>query len=307
MLHVDNTKLSALSVKQLSLQVGGKKILDDVSFEIMAQKKVAVVGLNGAGKSSLIRLLIGELLPSQGKIGFQLFSPTKLDFKKQLGYQASGMLSLDNFSAREYLQMCCLLKNTHHSQIQSQLELVITQWGLSDIINQSMQNLSQGNLQKVMIAQAFLGQPQIIILDEPTQALDPIEQQRFIDNLAGLSHCQICLFSSHHINEAVETADEVLMLHQGKSVALLDLKATNEFWLVSQLTEQQIVELADQPLSIELSYHKVKFLYRLKNISYDEQQTLVDVLVKKDPCLINLGSANQVLMPLFSLLANGRL
>lgn len=297
----------ALSVKRLKLEIGDKKLIDDISFSVPTQKKVAIVGLNGAGKSSLIRLLIGEFFPDSGNIHFQQLTPSDLEFKKQSGYQASAMQPIDNFSAKEYLQMCCLLKNINVSQITQAIEIIVTKWCLGDILNKPMQKLSQGNLQKLMIAQAFLGEPQFILLDEPTQALDPIEQKRFIDNLTSLTNYQVCLFSSHHINEAVEAADYVLMLHQGKLVALVDLNINNEYWLVSKLTSQQIVLLSGSELSIGVSYQNKNNLYQLKNISSDKYQVLLDILFKEDLSLIDLGSASEALMPLFSLLANERL
>jgi len=145
----------------------------------------------------LIKLLIGEYQKQKGDIFYfdstdsaaelKGCDPCDLNFKSHLGYQASDMQALDNLTSLEYLQLCCELKNLPPNILNEQIKLVVKQWHLFEIIDKPMQQLSQGNLQKLAIAQAFLAQPDFIILDEPTQALDPLEQKRFIDNLNHLN------------------------------------------------------------------------------------------------------------------------
>ena len=197
----------SLTVNHLSFSLGDKKLIDDVSFSLPVAKKVALVGLNGAGKSSLIKLLVGEYPTQQNQITFSSkknkrtnYHSCELAFKKIMGYQASTMLALENITAKEYLELCCLLKNIKPSDSVKRIGMTVDEWKLVSIINRPMHQLSQGNLQKLAIAQAFLSQPEFIFLDEPTQALDPLEQKRFIDNLNKLSNHQLCLFSSHHIS-----------------------------------------------------------------------------------------------------------
>jgi len=170
-----------------------------------------------------------------------------------------------------------------------------------------MEQLSQGNLQKLSIAQAFLGTPDTIILDEPTQALDPIEQQRFIDNLLKLKEFQLCLFSSHHVSETVAAADLVLMLHHGKLVALLDLQANDEYWLMSTLSLNELrtqINAMAAGITLSLIYQQRDNLFRLQGLNPEIWARLVRQLAEKDNRLVGLGSASQSLMPLFSLLAN---
>jgi len=167
-----------------------------------------------------------------------------------------------------------------------------------------MDSLSQGNLQKLAIAQAFLSQPPFLFLDEPTQALDPLEQKRFIDNLNKLNFHQLCLFSSHHINEAVESADLVLMLHKGRLIALLDIEANDEFWFISHFGLERLKPTLAEGQSIELVSNKKRKLFRLKGGSETLWKKTSNKLKLADPNFKNLGNAAQSLMPLFAELAN---
>jgi len=311
----------ALTVSQLCLSIGNKIIADKISFSIPSKTKVALVGLNGAGKSSLIKLLIGELKADEGDIRFQpelvegggngKFTPDSRSFKAKLGYQASNMLALGAVTAYEYLRLCCQLKGMLKSSVENQIAKVVEQWQLSEIISRPLTQLSQGNLQKLMIAQAFINQAEFIFLDEPTQALDPVEQQRFVDNLCELDDFQICLFSSHHISEAVATANLVLILHCGQLVALLNLDSENEYWLMTNLSQEKLESVISsfkhQMVSIELCYQNKNNLFCIRNLSAEIWKKLLQELAPIDQSLNGLGRASHAMMPLFAILANEQL
>lgn len=303
-------------VDNLCLTIGNRKIIEDLSFDIPKGKKVAILGLNGAGKSSLIRLIVGELKPQQGLIEFQNLSPTELSYKNKLGYQASNMQAIPSLSVIEYLELCCQLKEALANCSQGACCEIIKQWQLENIATSFMAKLSVGNLQKLSIAQAFLGSPELIVLDEPTATLDPVERKRFVKNLTQLKEGSTCIFSSHHLDEAVAVADIVLMLHQGKLVAKLDLAEQEEFWLVSYLSVQEVEEVvrsirsAGKPFenfSIAVIFQQNKTLLRIHGIAQDDWQIIIEALLQKDSCLVDLGRSTEALMPLFELLAQGEL
>lgn len=299
--------MSLLTVKNLSLIAANKKRLDNVSFQIAkpanTAKKVALVGLNGAGKSTLIELLTGQLQPSHGEIYFSSLAPCQPAFKNQLGFQAAAASAIPGVTVAEYFHLCCQLKSSLQKNAKTLIQKIVKDWQLENILSRPMHKLSQGNLQKVRVAQAFLGLPRIIILDEPTQAFDPIEQQRFHNNLAQLDSQQCCLFSSHHISETVETADQVLLLHHGQFIALLDLKQPNEFWFVTQLEPGKIkMHLSAEHL--EKCFSRKNNLYKITKLDGSGYTELMQKLFVEDSNLLQLDNAKQALMPLFSLLAN---
>ncbi|MCW8997128.1 MAG: ABC transporter ATP-binding protein, partial [Kangiellaceae bacterium] len=226
---------ASLTLRQVSFKQAKRQTIFPTSITLPYGTRVAIVGLNGAGKTTLLKLIVGELKLTSGKIEYSNGrSLSQLIGTAQLGYQAADMDALSELTANEYLQLCCTLKNYSPTKMKHKISCVNEQWDLEKILGMPVKKLSQGNLRKLSIAQAFLGEPDFIILDEPTQALDPIEQERFITNLLGLEHHHLCLFSSHHISEAVRTAESVIMMHQGAVVACLELSNTRNFWIVSQ-------------------------------------------------------------------------
>lgn len=285
----------ALKVENVSYYQASQCILDNVSFEVDKPQKVALVGLNGAGKSSLIQLLVNELQTQDGQIHFAGQAPTTQMVKNLLGYQAATMSAISSLTGAEYLNFCCLLKHRLHHQAQSWIEQLIEQWGLHSCLHVPTKNLSQGNLQKLNIAQAFLGNPNYIVLDEPSQNLDPVEQERFTSNLMQLPESVLCLFSSHHISEMVTIADQVLLLDKGRLIAQLQLKDLAQYWLVS---EKEIVVPGEPDIQLIFSGKK-SLLYRATGI--ENAETMAAALTEQVDIL---GNSQQALMPLFNLLAN---
>jgi|GEM_PF-228703 len=293
----------SFQIQHLNYASGEQRLIKDVSLTMPTGKKVALLGLNGAGKSTLIRLLVGELTPTSGSIQYQSLSPDALLFKDKLGYQAAVMQALPGLSGRDYLELVCQTKQRTQNKVEAAIEQVVAQWRLQDILDKPMTQLSQGNLQKLIISQAFLGQPEYILLDEPTQALDPMEQQRFAENLNQLSGFKLCLFSSHHISETVQTADWVLLLHRGQLIAQLELNNVQQYWVTSSLPAEELQTLADD-IDFRLAYPGQSLnLYQL-SANEAQMSRLRASLAHRDESLSLLGSAKTALMPLFTLLAN---
>lgn len=286
---------AALTVENLCYSSANKSILSDISFEVSKPQKIALVGLNGAGKSTLIQLLVAELACRQGQIRFAGAAPGDLQVKNKLGYQAATMGAIPYLTAHEYLDFCCLLKYELRANRQQWIDRVTESWGLGCSIHQPTKELSLGNLQKLNIAQAFLGEPDYVFLDEPSQALDPIEQQRFAQNLSQLPDSQLCLFSSHNVNEMVTIADQVLLLDKGRLIAQLYLQDLTSYWFT---TSTMIEEVSEH--NIELVFKgRQACLYQARTTS--AEQELVSFVETKGNFL---GNSGQALMPLFNLLAS---
>lgn len=296
---------ASLILRDICFKQSKQQIIFPTSISLSQEARVAIVGLNGAGKTTLLKLIVGELKPTSGAVEFSNGrSLSQLVATSQLGYQAADMAALSELTATEYLQLCCMLKNYSPTVTEHNIQSVSKLWELEKILSMPVKKLSQGNLRKLSIAQAFLGDPDIIVLDEPTQALDPIEQERFTSNLLGLKN-QLCLFTSHHVDEAVRTAEDVLMMHQGSIVASLKFSDKRSFWVVSQ----ELPEDIDSTLKAELtlSYRgKYNNLYRASG-SQLNQEAFQQVARKYNLETSLLGGHSQALMPIFNLLANNEL
>ncbi|MET1256319.1 ATP-binding cassette domain-containing protein [Aliikangiella maris] len=292
-----------LKIEKLSYQVQGQNLVDNVSFQLPAPCRVAIVGLNGAGKSTLLNLIAGTIKATMGHIGFNQFMPSEQEYFEQCGYQAADMSAFSHLTGREYLELSCQLKNICDL---SAIDKVVKVWDLQQL-EIPMKKLSQGNLRKLMIAQAFLGEPKLVLLDEPSQALDPVEQQRFIDNIQQAGKYTLCLFSSHHINESVEIADYVLMFHHGKLIAQLALSDKQQLWLTSRLSLSSMQKLLpDLQVQCTHTNHSI-YLYRVKLTPNYENDFVTQQLKCADSQYQLLGSSKNALMPLFTLLANQKL
>ncbi len=303
------TNQPCLQVRQLTYSLKKQKLLQALSFEIPEKQKVALVGLNGAGKSTLISALAGLLDNIKGSITYPGNLPGPFAIGEHSGYQASDMMALPDLSVEEYLQLCSGLKSSirHTSRStnpDNNIKQVVESWGLEEHLKKPMSGLSQGNMQKLAIAQAFLGKPQYIFLDEPSQALDPLEQKRFIDNLSKLKDYKLCLFSSHNINETVQVADQVILLNKGRLIAVINLKVEHEFWLVSHLSIDKLKVLAESDEIWSVHQQQGNNLYKLTGYSVERYTQLCQKLAKEDIEFIELGQSRQTLLPLFGLLVN---
>ncbi|TQV74639.1 ABC transporter ATP-binding protein [Aliikangiella marina] len=304
--------VECLSVSELVFREKNKLIIDNLSMTVDRGQKVALVGLNGAGKSTLIAILTGLIKPQDGRVAINGRSAQDLDFKRNLGVQYANTQAITNLSASEYLYLCAQTKFAENKSVDNAIENVVSLWRLENILHRPMSALSQGNLQKLIISQAFLGAPEFLVLDEPTQALDPVEQQRFIDNIKRLSDSQTCIFSSHHINETVEAADRVLMLHNGQLVADIDLFETDECWLMTKESVQELEaffsESEQQEMRFVACYSGQRSqLYKVTTADAQSMQDLKNYCDKNTAVVRFCASPKESLLPIFSALANGDL
>ncbi|MDH5433471.1 MAG: ABC transporter ATP-binding protein [Gammaproteobacteria bacterium] len=305
--------ISGLSAVNISYNKKKEHILKDISFDLKTDSKVALVGLNGAGKSTLLRLLAGDLLPEEGKISYlpdsKKLQPHNLTFKAISGYMMSGMTALDGLRVGDYLTLVAGSKGMTNEAISESIELIAGNWDITHLLDKSLSELSQGNMQKVSIVQSLINQPEFLILDEPTQALDPLEQQRFVDQISQLK-IPLCIFSSHHINETVILADTVVMLHQGELVAKVEINNKGEFWLLTYLQDQVLKEKIETINSriewkeqgkIE-NYGRTIRIISIENISLDSWNKIIKGLAKEEEIKC-LGQGKDVLMPIFRCLS----
>lgn len=301
-----------LTASDLIVREKQNHLIDGISLQLTEGQKVALVGLNGAGKSTLINLLTGVLQPTSGAISVDGMQPGDLDFKLKLGVQYANSSAIPNLTAFEYLSLCCQSKFNSQALVNDYISVVSKNWRLEKILHRSMSELSQGNVQKLIISQAFLGKPQYIFLDEPTQALDPVEQLRFIENLKSLIDFKLVVFSSHHINEAVAAADRVLMLHNGQLLADIDLQQVSVRWLMTKSNRSELIEqVSDEEgdkLTITTCYHGKQF--NLFKVFAGEKLDLDSWFKKCQTRNIQFKineSPSGALLPIFSALANGEL
>ena len=209
-----------IEVKNLTKRYGQNKAVDDISFEIKEGEIVGFLGPNGAGKTTTMNMLTGYLSASEGeaRIGGKEILEEPNEVKKLIGYLPEQPPLYYQMTVREYLEFIYDLKKVKLNK-KEHIESICRLVRIDNVINRVISNLSKGYKQRVGIAQALIGNPPVLILDEPTVGLDPkqiIEIRTLIKRL-GESHTVI--LSSHILSEVQAVCDRIIIINQGKIVA----------------------------------------------------------------------------------------
>lgn len=194
---------------------GGKKALNNISMEIQSPNMIGLLGPNGAGKTTLMKLLVAELLQTEGEILLNdapLIKQEK-DLKSKLGYLPQIFGLYEELSVWQFLDYMSALKGI--KQPKAEIEKVIAATNLADKKKAKIKTLSGGLRQRVGIAQALLGDPEILIFDEPTVGLDPEERINFRNHFSKIAENKIVLLSTHIIEDIQSVCNQLIVLHEG--------------------------------------------------------------------------------------------
>ena len=210
-----------IKVTNLCKMYGDNVALDNVSFEVEEGHIYGLLGPNGAGKSTTMNIVTGYIAPTSGEVsinGHVLGMETR-EAKKCIGYLPEIPPLYPDMVVREYLNFVAGIKNVPKVERIGEVESAIEKTGLKDVSNRLIRNLSKGYKQRVGIAQAILGNPEIIILDEPTVGLDPQQIIEIRELIRSFKEKHTVILSSHILSEIAAVCDDVLMIAHGKVVA----------------------------------------------------------------------------------------
>ena len=211
------TETAVLKITNLSKSYGDKKVLDDISFSVEQGEIVGFLGPNGAGKSTTMNIITGYLAPTQGEVfvaGINI-SENPEGAKRHIGYLPESPPLYNDMTVAEYLSFaydlkkCKMDKNSH---IQECMELV----KITHTSNRLIKNLSKGYKQRVGLCQALLGEPDILILDEPTAGMDPAQIMEIRDLILSLGKKKSVIISTHILQEVTAICDKVVIINGGK-------------------------------------------------------------------------------------------
>lgn len=194
----------------------GKQALKDISLTLESPSLIGLVGPNGAGKSTLMKLLVAGLLPTGGDISVDDVPLTKCEkrLKEKLGYLPQDFGLYDELTVREFLDYMAALKGIRDSK--AAIESAILATGLEEKRKARIKTLSGGQRQRVGIAQALLGTPEFLILDEPTVGLDPEERIRFRNFFSRTAQDKLVLLSTHIIEDVQSVCDRLIVIDRGR-------------------------------------------------------------------------------------------
>jgi len=218
--------MSMIEVSHLTKRYRERVAVDDLSFSVAEGEILGFLGPNGAGKTTTMRVLTGFLPASSGLVkvaGHDVFEEP-LEVKRRIGYLPETPPLYPEMTVLGYLRFVATLRGVPRGQMATELERVAHATGTTAVMGRVIQNLSKGFRQRVGIAQALLGSPPVLILDEPTEGLDPIQRAEVRRLIKGLGGKHTVILSTHILPEVTMTCEKVLILHQGRLVAFDALK-----------------------------------------------------------------------------------
>lgn len=210
-----------IKVEHLTKKYGEVLALDDLSFEIEEGQVYGFLGPNGAGKSTTMNIMTGCLSATAGSVtigGHDVFEEPDAA-KRLIGYLPEQPPLYMNETPLEYLRFVGEAKGLRGNELATQIDEVAEQAGTSDVMRRRIGDLSKGYRQRVGIAQALLGEPRVIILDEPTVGLDPIQIIEIRDLIRSLGQSHTVILSSHILSEVQAICDKILIIAHGRLVA----------------------------------------------------------------------------------------
>ena len=213
--------MAMIEVTQLTKRYRDRVAIDALSFTITEGKIVGFLGPNGAGKSTTMKILTGFMPPTSGKArvaGFDVFEQP-LEAKKKIGYLPETPPLYPELTVRGYLKFVAEIKGLKSADIKGEIERVARHTGVVTELDRLCSSLSKGYRQRVGIAQALLGSPALLILDEPTEGLDPRQRHEVLELIKSLAGQHTVVLSTHILAEVKTTCEHVLIVHRGKIVA----------------------------------------------------------------------------------------
>jgi ABC-2 type transport system ATP-binding protein len=210
-----------MTVEHLSKSFGDVKAVDDLSFEIASGHVVGFLGPNGAGKTTTMRLLAGFLVPDAGRILIDGISVVEAPAQAQarVGYLPENNPLYKDMLVSDLLTLSLALKHVPTTEQKAALDFAVPAVGIEGVFYRPISELSKGYKQRVGIAMALLAKPKVIILDEPTEGLDPNQRGDIRTLIKSLAKNHTVLLSTHVMQEASALCDRILIINKGKLVA----------------------------------------------------------------------------------------
>lgn len=249
-----------IEVENLTKQYGDHLAVDHLSFHIEKGKIYGFLGPNGAGKSTTMNMMTGYIAASEGTVkinGYDILKEPELA-KKSIGYLPELPPVYQDMTVGEYLRFASEIKQIAKKDRLNQINRVMEMTGIADVENRLIKNLSKGYKQRVGLAQAIIGDPEVIILDEPTVGLDPKQIIEIRELIKELSKNHTIILSSHILSEVSAVCDHILIISKGKMVAsdtpeglLKKLNGFREIIVTIDGEEEQIKSVLDRMEAVQ--------------------------------------------------------
>lgn len=210
-----------IKIQNLTKYYGKRLAVDDISFTVDKGEIVGFLGPNAAGKSTTMRMITGYLLPTRGDVWIadHNMATQSLEGRRLIGYLPELAPLYTDMTTRRYLEFAARLRGVDKRMIRSRIDEVVQTCGLEDYIDEYLSKISKGFRQRVGLAQAVVHDPEVLILDEPTVGIDPIQVAHTRQLIKDLGKDRTILLSTHILPEVSMICERVVIIHEGRVVA----------------------------------------------------------------------------------------
>lgn len=298
-------------VSGLHKQFGAFEALQDVSFQIEAGEVVGLLGPNGAGKSTTMKVLTGFLVPSSGSVrvaGHDVIADP-IEARRNIGYLPENAPLYDEMTIGNYLDFVGRMRGLGPAERERAVERVTRETGTAERLGQTIGTLSKGFRQRVGLAQALIHQPALLILDEPTNGLDPSQIVEMRALIREVGRKRTVILSTHILSEAQSTCDRLLILNHGRLIADRRAKSGPEGHTITVGVAYGKIEVPDSRILQELAQLEgvtgVRSIageggqYFAVSAATDVRETIFQWAVSSGFALIELSSARTDLEAMF--------
>lgn len=308
-----------IEVKNISKKYGNFIAVDNISFEVNDHEIVGFLGPNGAGKTTTMNMITGFIEPTEGEIiinGFNISkNPNKA--KKQMGYMPENVPLYNDLTVKEFINYMAELKRVNKKERKEVVKNILEETGLLDVQNKLIKNISRGYKQRVSLAGALIGNPDVLILDEPTVGLDPKQITEIRTLIKKLGNNHTILLSSHILSEVSQICQKVVIINKGKILAIdtpenLENKTKEENSIVlvvedkdnkMKTIDKKIKSVKEVRLLKENEDGTKKYLI-ISNNDTDIRKELFEVLPKEKITIFELRKSENTLEDAFLKIVN---
>jgi ABC-2 type transport system ATP-binding protein len=210
-----------IKVEALTRSFGAKRAVDDISFEVARGEVLGFLGPNGAGKSTTMRMITGFIPPSGGKVsvcGFDVVDHP-LEAKRRIGYLPESAPSYSDMSVIAFLNFAADMRGLRGDVRKQAIRRVVQTCHLDSVLGQTIDTLSKGFRHRTCLAQSIIHDPEVLILDEPTDGLDPNQKHEVRELIRTMGKTKAIIFSTHILEEVEAVCDRAIIIDRGRIVA----------------------------------------------------------------------------------------